>query len=352
MRALIADRGTGEPISLGAALLAGKKVAADVTRLLMEDHRVVRGWFAWYAREEDPETRAQVALAICAALRAHMAAEEEIFYPMAGERTGLHSEVKQLHGEHDDAKPLIDAIERAPDESAEEMRQLQAAIEQHVAEEETVLFPALRDTDLDLYAVGRLVAARRVERLFVLTGKGTDMKEMPEMTVSPDVARDLFITGLKNAHAVVSQSETMAEANAKRVENYPQLKDKIEWYVTEKQEQRKRLENVLESMGESPSSFKDMTLAARGVIGNMLNAMAGDEIIKDSFGMIAMTQYAAASLETLLLMGEAAGETDSLKPLQQCLAEEREMGSYLKANLRAVGLRYMQLRSEGEQASH
>lgn len=173
---------------------------------------------------------------------------------------------------------------------------------------------------------------------------------MSEMTVSKGVARDLFITGLKNAHAAVSQGETMAEANADRLEEYPELRGKMEWYATEKQEQRKRLENLLERMGESPSSFKDLTLAARGTIGNLLNAMADDEVIKSSFGMIAMTHYSAAALETLLLMGEAAGETESLKPLQQSLSEEREMGNFLSSNLRAVGLRYMQLESEEHHA--
>ena len=53
------------------------------------------------------------------------------------------------------------------------MSQLREAIEQHVIEEESELFPAVRATDLDLYAVGRFLAARRVERLFVLTGRNT-----------------------------------------------------------------------------------------------------------------------------------------------------------------------------------
>ena len=42
MKTLTANRGAGEPISLGGALIAGKKVAPDATRILMEDHRAVR----------------------------------------------------------------------------------------------------------------------------------------------------------------------------------------------------------------------------------------------------------------------------------------------------------------------
>jgi hypothetical protein len=44
--------GRADPVSLGDALLAGKKVAPDVTALLIEDHRTVMGWFDGYASED------------------------------------------------------------------------------------------------------------------------------------------------------------------------------------------------------------------------------------------------------------------------------------------------------------
>src|SRR3954454_6203476 len=68
MDMLIADRGAGEPISLGGALLAGKKVAPDVTGLLMEDHRTVLGWFDWYAEESSPEQKGLILSSILKAL--------------------------------------------------------------------------------------------------------------------------------------------------------------------------------------------------------------------------------------------------------------------------------------------
>ena len=39
---LISDVGRGEPVSLGAALIAGKKVTPDATLLLMQEHREVQ----------------------------------------------------------------------------------------------------------------------------------------------------------------------------------------------------------------------------------------------------------------------------------------------------------------------
>src|SRR5690606_1077760 len=100
MRTMIADRGMGEPISLGAALASGKKTPPDVLNLLMDDHRVVLGWFAWYEQAGDPAVRLRVTEKICKALRAHMAGEGEIFYPEAARATGDDELVRRALQEH------------------------------------------------------------------------------------------------------------------------------------------------------------------------------------------------------------------------------------------------------------
>lgn len=82
MRVILAERGRSEPISLGGCLAAGKKVRPDVTEFLPEDHRTVLAWVDWHAAAQDASIKRQVAAAI-AALRAHMAVEDDIFYPAA-----------------------------------------------------------------------------------------------------------------------------------------------------------------------------------------------------------------------------------------------------------------------------
>jgi ferritin-like metal-binding protein YciE len=357
MRVMIADRGTGEPISLGAALLAGKKVAPDVINLLMEDHRVVLGWFNWYESASDPVTKRTIAAAICAALEAHMAGEEELFYPRAQQATGNVELLQRAYREHEGAKGLIASIKAgSADGEVALISQLRAGIEQHVIEEESELFPAVRATDLDLYAVGRFLAARRVERLFVLTGRDTkaghELKEIPDMTISPNEASELFITGLKNAHGAASQCRTMVEAQLGRLENYPVLEAKLQSHLAEKDQQLARLEQILASVGESHSTAKDTAMSAMGALGTMAHSMAGDEIIKNSFASYALANFEAAAYETLLLFGEAAGQFDALPLLQQSLSEERAMAAFIAENLRPTGMRFLQLRSEGRQASH
>src|SRR5690606_78121 len=119
------------------------------------------------------------------------------------------------------------------------------------------LFPEVRDSRMSLFAVGRAVAARRVDYLFEVAeaergdAKGTAksgskakaskrsgkaakkstnggrLKEIPTMQISADEARDYFVLGLKNAHATVKEGRTMVEAQLARLEQYPKLKEKM-----------------------------------------------------------------------------------------------------------------------------
>ncbi|MBN1238158.1 MAG: DUF892 family protein [Gammaproteobacteria bacterium] len=380
MKAMIADRGTGEPISLGAALLTGKKVPPDASELLAEDHRVVLGWFAWYEQEKGKKVRNEIARNICKALRAHMAAEEEIFYPAVKLRTGDEQAVERAVGEHKEARRLIDELDRsksADASQAELMLKLRDEIAAHVAEEELEMFPEFRRSDADLYALGRGVAARRVDALFEQTpaaakarsktgkrktsprGKAGRTaapdgppKEFPVMQISRDEARDYYVTGLKDAHAAVKEGETMVKAQLERLEQYPKLKEKLASHLNEKKAQLERLETLLERCGEKPSAVKDAGMKVMASMGSLGSAAAADEVIKNSLATLGLAKFEAASFETLILFGEAAGENEALRPLQECLSEERAMAAFIEENLRPTGMRFLQLKSEGAQASH
>ena len=234
------------------------------------------------------------------------------------------------------------------------MAELRQDIEHHATEEETELFPALRETELDLYAIGRFLAARRLERLFLSTGRDTnsDLKETPGMAIWKDEARDQLIVNLRNIHAAVTQGKTMVEAQLGRLENYPDLKHKLEAHREEKDAQLERVERLLDGLGQTRSVTKDATASMAGSMSSMMNAMLGDEVLKNGLAMYALANFEAASYETLLLMAEAAGEYEALQPLQESLSEERSMAAFMGEHLRPTGMRFLQLRSEGRQASH
>jgi len=355
MRLMVCDRGTAEPISLGAALLSGKKVAPDVTALLMEDHRTVMGWFDCYENAADSAVRAEVTRKIALALLAHMAAEEEIFYPQAEAALGDDALLAQAYKEHAGAKEVLRRIGEEPADSAEHrilMRELRQELEAHILEEETVLFPRVRASGLDLYLVGGLAAARRAERLFELRGGDHALKEMPKMPIDPSQAREFFVTGLRNLHATATQCQTMVRSQVNRLENYPAVRARLEVHLDEKKAQLSRLDDILRSLDEEPSSFNDTAMSMMGNMGTMMNAAAEDEVIKNGLSLYALANFEAAAYETAIAFGEAAQRLDALRPLQMSLNEERAIAAYMAENMRGTGLRFLQLRSEERQASH
>ena len=62
---------------------------------------------------------------------------------------------------------------------------------------------------------------------------------------------------LRDAHAMEKQAESMLEAMAKRIDNYPDLRARIEQHLSETKHQITLLEGVIERNNISRSVVKD-----------------------------------------------------------------------------------------------
>jgi ferritin-like metal-binding protein YciE len=95
-------------------------------------------------------------------------------------------------------------------------------------------------------------------------------------------AKSIFIVGLCNAHAMEIQARELMERQSQSLTDYPEVQTKVASHLTETKAQSRRLEQCLESSGESTSFLKD---TAQSIIGNFLamsHALAEDEILKDT----------------------------------------------------------------------
>jgi ferritin-like metal-binding protein YciE len=167
-----------------------------------------------------------------------------------------------------------------------------------------------------------------------------------------DQAHDVFVTGLKNAHAMEKQALSMMGPQIDRIENYPAVAERLRQHAAETESQVQRLEGVLEQLGEKPSGVKDTALSVVGALAAIGHAPAGDEILKNSFANFAFENYEIAAYNSLILLAEAAGEAEAIEPLQQNLQEEQDMAAWLESNLAAVTEQYVSLREAGEPAKH
>ena len=140
----------------------------DAIKLLSADHREVEELFEKFEKASRDGTKEKIAKQICTELKIHAQIEEEIFYPALRGKIS-DDDLDEAIVEHDGAKVLINDIEAgSPDDDFYDakVKVLQEEIEHHVKEEEKQqdnIFAQARKTDVDLVALGELMAARKQE---------------------------------------------------------------------------------------------------------------------------------------------------------------------------------------------
>jgi ferritin-like metal-binding protein YciE len=162
------------------------------------------------------------------------------------------------------------------------------------------------------------------------------------MTVSSDATRDLFVTGLRNAHALEMQALQIMNRQVERLENYPEVEQALRKHIQETEGQRQRIDEILNQLAESPSTIKE---AAMGFMGNMAaiaHAPADDEIIKNMLANHGFENYEIAAYKSLLIMAEASSFTN-VTGLQQSLREEQAMAQSVADMIEPVTRKYIQL---------
>jgi hypothetical protein len=158
--------------------------AKDAIALLKADHRKVEELFEKY--ETSRSKKADIAKQICLELTVHTMIEEEIFYPACKEAVE-EDNLDEAQVEHDGAKVLIAELEEgSPDDDFYDakVKVLSEEIKHHVKEEEKPggIFSQLKDSDVDLKALGEQIAARKEELLAEITKSGIPAPVTRSMT--------------------------------------------------------------------------------------------------------------------------------------------------------------------------
>jgi ferritin-like metal-binding protein YciE len=154
-------------------------------------------------------------------------------------------------------------------------------------------------------------------------------------------ARDIFITGLRNAHAMETQARELMERQSERLTDYPEVQARMKTHLQETEGQLKRLDQCLSSLGESASAVKDTAQSFMGNMMAMAHSVAGDEILKNTFANNAFENFEIAAYKSLLTLCGPAG-ADGAKPLlEQSLKEEKSMAEWVDQNVEKVTLAYL-----------
>lgn len=161
-------------------------------------------------------------------------------------------------------------------------------------------------------------------------------------------SNDIFITGLRNAHAMEHQALSIMKPQVSRIENYPDMARRLQQHIMETEGQIERLERVLDGLGESKSALKDAALSLGGTMAAIGHTVAPDEIIKNSFANFAFENYEIAAYKSLLALARQTGNVAAGDLLAQNLDEEVAMAEWIEQNIESVTLQYAALRESGE----
>lgn len=131
----------------------------DGFAMLEQDHRAVAGPFDEYEQNEDGATATQ----ICAELTKHADVEEQVLYPMLREFGDKTSQLSDNAEEaHDTIEQTIGRIELAEADAVPAlMKSLRSHVDAHVREEETAMFPTMRELGVDPDRLGDALEAAR-----------------------------------------------------------------------------------------------------------------------------------------------------------------------------------------------
>ncbi|ETR76392.1 hypothetical protein X566_17900 [Afipia sp. P52-10] len=154
-------------------------------------------------------------------------------------------------------------------------------------------------------------------------------------------ARDIFIVGLRNAHAMEVQARELMERQSERLTDYPEVQSKVKQHLDETNAQLQRLEACLESCGESSSTLKDTTTSIMANTQAMMHSMAGDEILKNTFANNAFENFEIAAYKSLLALCNDAGAPTARAPLEESLKEEQRMAEWIDSHVESITKQYM-----------
>lgn len=166
------------------------------------------------------------------------------------------------------------------------------------------------------------------------------------MAHQQDALRDLFVTGLTNAHAVEKQALSIMTPQVARIEHYPEMADRLRLHIEETNKQIARLDEILASFDTSSSTLKDIGLSMSGGMAAILHSVADDEILKNSFANYAFEHFEIAAYKSLLVLADDGGFAQATPLLKQSLGEEQSMAQWIDEALPLVTRRYATLYAE------
>jgi ferritin-like metal-binding protein YciE len=155
---------------------------------------------------------------------------------------------------------------------------------------------------------------------------------------------------LRDAHAMEMQAIQILENQARRIENYPELRNRILEHLEETEAQAEMLERCIERHGTTSSALKDTAAAFIGNMQALSGLFVGDEVVKGAIFSYTFEHLEIASYRSLIGAAEELGEHETARVCREILHQEEAMARWLERHLPEVTRQYLRRELVGAQA--
>lgn len=165
--------------------------------------------------------------------------------------------------------------------------------------------------------------------------------------------KDNLLDWLRDAHAMEEQAEKMLSTTASRLENYPELKARLERHLEETRRQGQLVKGCIERLGGSTSTMKDLGAKIIAMGQGLSGLFVSDEVVKATMASYTFEHFEICSYRALIAAAEAAGDVETRRVCEQILPEEEAMAAWLAEQLPIVTQQFLQrAQTPGVTAKH
>lgn len=159
-----------------------------------------------------------------------------------------------------------------------------------------------------------------------------------------------LISWLRDAHAMEMQAIQILESQARRIESYPDLRNRILEHLEETRAQAELLERCIDQHGATTSPFKDSAAAFLGNMQALSGAFFGDEVVKGAIASYTFEHLEIAVYRSLTGAAEELGDSETARVCSEILRQEEAMAGWLERHLPEITRQYLRRQSTGEPA--
>jgi len=139
----------------------------------------------------------------------------------------------------------------------------------------------------------------------------------------------VYLDWLRDAHAMEKHAESLLQAAALRLDDFPLLQARIKQYMQQTRDQQQQVKDVLKRYDSNWSAMKD-ALGRMSVVGQAASDMLRDEEgVRIAVSSYVFCNYKVATYTALLAAAQQAADDKGVMVFQRIVQHEMQMADWL-----------------------